>query len=92
MERCQTGEHTTALSKKIGISKRGLITLLRAEGVNLRRRSLSKAATKRAIQLYEDGLIIQQVADEVSSSYGTIGKILHREGVWLWEDCNKAST
>lgn len=77
------------LSREYGISKSALITLLRAEGVKLRRRPLSEAATERAVLLYEEGFTIQQVADQVNSSYGTIRKVLHREGVGVRENCIK---
>lgn len=89
VQRYQAGQHTTALSKEYGISKSGLISLLRSEGVTLRRRPLSKAATERAVRLYKHGLTIQQVADRVDSSYGTIRNMLHREGVRVRGNCIK---
>lgn len=87
--RYETGEHTTTLSKEYGISKSGLISLLRSEGVALRRRPLSKGATERSIKLYEEGHPIRQVADRVSSSYGTVRKTLRKEGVRVREKCVK---
>lgn len=75
-------------ARSVASPKSGVITLLRAEGVKLRRRLLSNAATKRAIQLYEKGLTIQQVADQANSSYGTIRKMLHK-GVQVRENCVK---
>lgn len=52
VERYQNGGHGTALSKEYGISKSVLISLLRSEGVVLRRQPLSNAAKKHAIRLY----------------------------------------
>lgn len=85
--RYEAGEHTTALSKEYGISRSGLISLLRSEEVTLRRRPLSTTATERAIQLYEEGLTIQQVSAQVDASYGTIRKMLHRKGVEVRGTC-----
>jgi transposase len=37
--------------------------------------------TKRAVQLYENGLTITQVVERVGYSYGTIRRVLHEQGV-----------
>lgn len=81
------GEHSTALSKEYGVSKSGLVSLLRSEGVALRRQPLTDATTKRAVRLYERGYTIQQVADQVNSSYGAIRKMLHAQEVRVRETC-----
>lgn len=85
--RYEAGEHTTALSKEYGVSRSGLISLLRSEGVALRRRP--RFATQRSIQLYEEGHTIRQVADRVNSSYGTVRKTLRKEGITVRKKCVK---
>jgi hypothetical protein len=87
--RYRAGEHTPALSREYSISKSSLISLLRSEGVTLRRRPLATADTMRAIELYDQGLTINRVAKQTGYSFGTIRKMLHREGVLVRENCIK---
>lgn len=77
--RYSAGEHTPALSQNYGISKTGLLELLRAEGVPLRKRSMTAQDTERAVRLYESGLTIDEVVKQVGYSYSTIQRALHSE-------------
>lgn len=81
VDRYKAGEYTTKLSKEYGISKSGLLDLLVAEGVSFRKQPMTEEATKRAIQLYESGLSINEVVDKVGYSYGTIRRALHMNDV-----------
>jgi transposase len=89
VERYEAGEHTPALSREFGISGSSLCTLLRSEGVALRRRPIDADAKKRVVGLYAQGASIRRVAKVVGYSYGTIRKMLHREGVGVRENCIK---
>lgn len=75
------GEDTPALSRAYGISKTGLLELLQAEGVSKRRQAITPDDAERALQLYEGGLTIMEVAGRVGYSYGTIRRALHEHGV-----------
>lgn len=79
--RYNAGEDTPALSREYGISKTGLCDLLQAEGVAMRGQAITLEDTERAVQLYEKGLTITQVVEQVGYSYGTIRRVLHENGV-----------
>lgn len=79
--RYKAGEHTPALSREYGISKTGLLELLRTEGVPLRRQAITPEDAEKAVRLYESGLTIKQVVEQVGYSYGTIRRVLHENGV-----------
>lgn len=71
------------LSGEYGISESGLRELLRSEGVPLRGHAITPEDTKEAIQLYEGGLPIDQVAKQVGYSWGTIRRAILQNGVVL---------
>jgi hypothetical protein len=79
--RYNAGEETPALSREYDISKNGLRQLLLAEGVSLRRQAITLEDVERAVQLYQSGLTIRQVVEQVGYSYGTIRGALHENGV-----------
>ncbi len=81
--RYNAGEVSPALSKEYGISKCGLLQLLRKEGVSLRKQAITPEDAKRAARLYQSGLVITEVADEIGCSYSTVRKALHQSGVTL---------
>lgn len=87
VQRYKTGEFTTDLSREYGISKNGLLKLLRAERVSLRKQPISLGDAKRAVQLYESGLTIEKVVEQIGYSYGTIRKTLHENGVAMRATC-----
>lgn len=49
------GDETPALSREHGASKTGLLRLLRAEGVPVRKQAITIDDAERAVQLYELG-------------------------------------
>jgi hypothetical protein len=79
--RYNAGEVSPALSKEYGISKCGLLQLLRKEGVSLRKQAITPEDAKRAARLYESGLTIDEVVEQIDSSYSTVRKVLHQSGV-----------
>lgn len=78
--RYTSGESIRALSREYDISRSGLRTLLQREGVVLRDYGITPEEAERAVRLYEQGLTIRQVTDEVGHSYGTIRTVLHERG------------
>lgn len=81
VERYEAGENTPVLSQEFGISRSSLCTLLRSEGVALRRRPLDADVRQRAESLYAQGSSIRLVASTVGYSYGTVRRTLRDAGV-----------
>jgi hypothetical protein len=81
--RYNAGEGTPALGREYGVSKTGLLQLFQTEGVSLRRQAISPQDAERAVRLYESGLTIKQVVEQVGYSFGTIRRVLHDHGVAL---------
>lgn len=81
VRRYKSGEYTTDLSREYGISKSGLLKLLRSEGVSLRMQPITPKDEHRAVKIYEGGMTINQMAERVGYSYGTIRRVLHENGV-----------
>lgn len=79
--RYASGEAIRALSREYSISRDGLRQLLQREGVTLRPQGITLEDAKRAVKLYESGLTIREVVQQVGYSYGTIRKMLHVRGV-----------
>lgn len=79
--RYRAGETISSLSRDLAVSRKALRSLLKAEGVSLRRRGMSQADADRAVQLYESGMTIAQVTEQVGYSYGVVNRMLHKRGV-----------
>jgi hypothetical protein len=79
--RYSAGEDTPALSREYGISKCGLLHLLRKEGVTMRKQAITPGDAKRAARLYGSGLSITEVVHRIGYSYSTVRKSLHGSGV-----------
>lgn len=84
-ERYRNGESSTALGREYGVSKSGLIQLLRSEGVVLRNQSISPEAIDTARWLYASGFSIRQVLKEAGCSFGTGRRVLHNAGALIKE-------
>lgn len=76
IDRYRAGESIPALSREFGISRSSLCTLLRSEGVELRRRPIDAATKQRALDLYASGNSIRKVAENIGVSYGAVRKAL----------------
>lgn len=85
--RYNAGENTPALSREYGISKTGLLQLLRVEGVTLRRRPMTHEDIEWAVRLYKSGLTIDEVVKQVGYSSSTIQRALHQKGVMMRANC-----
>ena len=81
VSRYEAGEYTTDLSREYGISKAGLLDLLRGEGVSIRKQPMTPEDIDRAVELYESGLTIKQVVEQIGYSNGPIRSALHARGV-----------
>ena len=79
--RYTAGEGSGDLSTEIGISKSGLLRLLRTEGVNLRKQPMTPRNANRAAWLYESGLTITEVVEQIGYFYSTVRKSLNESGV-----------
>lgn len=75
-----SGEDSPALSREFGISKSGLLRLLKEEGVEMRKQAVTPEDAKRAARLYESGMSINEVVDQIGYSYSTIRRSLHESG------------
>jgi AraC-like DNA-binding protein len=79
--RYKVGKTSAGLSKEFGISKCGLLQLLRNEGATVRKQVIAPWDAERAAQLYESGLSITEVVERIGYSYSAIRKSLHERGV-----------
>lgn len=87
--RYNAGASISALGREVGTGYQPLRQLLLEEGITLRhirRDPLTPKEVKRAVQRYESGRTIRQVATELGSSYTTIRMLLHDQGVKMRED------
>lgn len=89
VNRYNAGEDTPALSGEFGISRTGLRQLLLAEGVSFRRQSVTAEDADRAVRLYESGLTIKEVVEEVGYSCNTVRGVLHKRGVAMRPACRR---
>ena len=81
MSRYKAGDGTPALCRDFGISKGGILQLLRNEGVELRKQAITSADAKQAARLYEGGVSITEIVERIGYSYSTVRKSLHQSGV-----------
>jgi transposase-like protein len=80
ISRYGAGQSTPALARDYGIAKSALLRLLHSEGVPIRKQAITPADTARAVQLYESGLSITEIVEQVGYSYNTVRKSLHESG------------
>lgn len=81
MSRYDAGHSTPALARDYRIAKSALLQLLRNEGVPMRKQAITSANAKQAARLYEDGMSITEIVEQIGYSYGTIRKSLHKSAV-----------
>lgn len=85
VSRYNAGEDTPALSRAYGISRGGLRKLLLSRGVSFRKQPMTPEDAERAMRLYEHGLTIKEVVDQVGYSFSTVRRLLHASGVVVRE-------
>lgn len=71
------GEGSGDLSTELGISKSGLLRLLRTKGVNLRKQPMTPLDANRAAWLHQSGLTITKLVEKIGYSYSTVRKSLN---------------
>ncbi|SIS13000.1 hypothetical protein SAMN05880568_2905 [Microbacterium sp. RURRCA19A] len=79
----ESGATTPSLCATYGLSKTGILRLLRDEGVALRRRPLTDDQVQVARAMYEHGHPIATIASHLDTSYNNVRQRLIREGVQL---------
>ena len=80
----RSGISTNQLMAEHHIAKRTISTLLRANGVVLRRQGLSHEQTREAADLYTAGRSLAGIADHFGGiSPTTVARVLHRQSITL---------
>ncbi|WP_394686153.1 helix-turn-helix domain-containing protein [uncultured Microbacterium sp.] len=79
----EAGATTPSLCETYGLSKTGILRLLRDEGVALRRRPLRSDQVALAKKMYESGHPIAAIATRLDTSYNNVRQRLIKEGVEL---------
>lgn len=79
----EAGATTPSLCETYGLSKTGILCILRDEGVKLRRRPLTSDQVQVARSLYENGHPIAAIATRLDTSYNNVRQRLIKEGVKL---------
>lgn len=77
------GSPTTALMEQHNLGKGTVLGILRRAGVEMRNQGLDFAELPRAIALYESGLSLKRVAEQVACDAETVRKELKAAGVRL---------
>jgi len=81
--RYEAGETTQQVGNRYAISKTRVATVLREQGVTIRRQGLTDDQVSKAAQLYAAGESLLSVAAILGSSHTTIAKALRRQGIQL---------
>jgi DNA-binding CsgD family transcriptional regulator len=79
----ESGATTPSLCQTYGLSKTGVLRLLRDEGVALRRRPLTHEQVEMARMLYQHGQSIMAIATRLDTSYNNVRQRLVKEEVQL---------
>lgn len=77
----EAGAESTELTKRYGLGKGTVLSLLRGSGTTIRHQGLTDAETTRAVALYASGLSVVAVADRVGRPMSTVYLALKRAGV-----------
>jgi hypothetical protein len=78
-----SGATTPSLCETYGLSKGGILRLLRDEGIVLRRRPLTGDQVELAKKMYESGHPIAAIASRLDTSYNNVRQRLIEERVQL---------
>ncbi|QPE04089.1 hypothetical protein IT882_12865 [Microbacterium schleiferi] len=80
-EKCRAGATTPSLCAEYGISKGGLLRLLRDRGVEMRRQPLAPEHVEQAAALYRYGFSIAAIASYLDASYNNVRQNFVRLGI-----------
>ena len=79
----EAGETTQQVGTRYGISKTRVATILREQGVAIRRQGLTAKQVREAVVLYEAGKSLAQISARFGVSHTTIAAAFRRHGVQL---------
>jgi transcriptional regulator of aromatic amino acid metabolism len=79
----QAGETTQQVGSRYGISKTRVATVLREQGVAIRRQNLTDGQVREAATLYVSGRSLASLGTLFGVSHTTIAAVLRKEGVQL---------
>ena len=77
------GETSTALAEEFGVAKSTILRILRENRVVVRRQSLTPEQASEASRLYESGLSLSQVAEQLQVNQETMRVAIIAAGVTL---------
>jgi hypothetical protein len=79
----QAGDTTQQLGNRYGISKTRVASVLREQGVTIRRQGMSDEQVKEAATLYAAGKSLAWLGDRYGVSHATVATALRRQGLQL---------
>lgn len=83
MQAYEAGQSTQCIGSRYGVSKTRVATVLRDQGVPLRRQGLTDEQVSEAAQLYEAGQSLATLGNHFNVSHATIANVLKRRGITL---------
>ena len=81
VERYQTGATAAELGAEHGVSKNGMLKLLREQGAQIRGKSLPTAVVTQAMHLHERGASMRQVSEQLGVSRTALRRNFQKMGV-----------
>lgn len=81
VERYQTGATAAELGAEHGVSKNGILKLLREQGVQIRTKSLPAAVVTQAMHLHKRGVSMRQVSEQLGVSRTALRRNFQKMGV-----------
>lgn len=91
VHRYEAGDTTQRVGNRYGISKTGVATVLREQGVAIRRQGLNDGQVSEAAMLYAAGRSLAWLGARYSVAYTTVATALRRQGFqlrrrpgWIW--------
>ena len=83
VQRYEAGETTEKIGNRYAISKTRVATVLREQGITIRRRGLTKEQPAEAATLYAAGKSLAWLGDRYGISHTTVAAALRRQGMQL---------
>ena len=83
VQRYEAGETTEKIGNRFAISKTRVATVLREQGITIRRRGLTIEQAAEAEMLYADGKSLAWLGDRYDVSHTTVAAALRRQGMQL---------
>jgi len=83
VDRYQAGETTQQIGTRYGISKTRVATVLREQGITIRRQGLTDGQAREATELYAAGKSLAWIGTRFGVSHTTIATELRKQGVQL---------